>query len=466
MLFTEHFFILYFFPVFLLFYFLFRRIWYQNIIIIVFSLLFYASFGLYNLPIFLIPLVIDYAAGLYIYYVKSEEQKKNALWTVIAANLALLGYYKYFGFFNDNLHMIPFLKIDLTPYAAAATLIPLGISFITFQRISYIVDIYKGKIKPERNFFHYATYASLFPHLISGPIVRYSNIRESLARRTVSLLDIFEGTKFFIIGFFLKVGVADKLFLIEDYLVKNVESLYFVDSFILVFIFSLRIYIDFVGYSLIAIGLARFMGFTFPDNFLSPYQAKSVTDFWRKWNITLSNWLRDYLYIPLGGNRKGKIRTYVNLMITMILGGLWHGASWNFILWGLLHGLYLAIERYSSAKNISLPVPDYVKKILVFVLISFTWLTFLFQKPEQIGMVFKPIYTLAFGPMTEQLSRLLYENSIAIIFAIIWAFIIKEDYLKKIQPHWLWSLIFTVLFLITLGISFISESVPFIYFQF
>jgi alginate O-acetyltransferase complex protein AlgI len=412
------------------------------------------------------PLVVDYAAGLYIYYVKSKEQKRNILWTVVAANLALLGYYKYFGFFNENLHMIPFLRLDLTSYAAAATLVPLGISFITFQRISYIVDIYKGKIKPERNFFHYATYASLFPHLISGPIVRYSNIRDSLASRTVHLVDIFEGTKFFIIGFFLKVGVADKLFLIEDYLVKNVDALRFVDSFILIFIFSLRIYIDFVGYSLVAIGLARFMGFIFPDNFLSPYQAKSVTEFWRKWNITLSNWLRDYLYIPLGGNRKSKVRTYFNLMITMILGGLWHGASWNFMLWGLLHGLYLAIERYCNAKNISLPVPDYLKKILVFVLISFTWLTFLFQKPEQIGMVFRPIYLLTFGPMTDQLSRLLFENSTAIILAIIWAFIIKEDYLKKIQPHWLWSLIFTVLFLITLGISFISESVPFIYFQF
>ena len=467
MLFTDHFFILYFFPLFLLIYFFSRNIRYRNVVIVILSLFFYASFGLYNLPIFIIPLFLDYAAGIYLEKLKRERYRKLLVFLVVVGNLGLLGYYKYFIFLENNFgEIFSKIGIHLSSYSVAATLIPLGISFITFQRISYIVDIYRRKIRAERSFLYYATYASLFPHLISGPIVRYSNISKSLAKRKVSLEYIFEGCKFFIIGFFLKIAVADKLFLVESFLIKPNTELHFFEAIMLVFYFSLRIYIDFVGYSLIAIGLAKFLGFDFPSNFLSPYQAGSITEFWRKWNVTLSNWLRDYLYIPLGGNRKGTIRTYVHLLITMILGGLWHGANWNFMIWGFLHGLFLAIERFFVDNNYIVPIPLFLRRILVFTIVSFAWLTFLFTEPGQIQNVFSAIFRLEFISITPELFTLFISSIPSLLIACIWAFVIEEEKLKNLKANLFVSVVLTILFVYSLGNSFLFESVPFIYFQF
>ena len=467
MLFTDHFFILYFFPIFFIFYYLFRKsLILSDAVLIIFSLLFYASFGLNNLPILLVPLFIDYFAGIYLQKQKSKRKRKIILTLLIIGNLLLLGYFKYAAFTITSIllfHKTHYLT-DLTFYKSL--IVPVGISFITFQRISYAVDIYRKKIKASKNLLQYASYALLFPHLISGPIVRYSFIQQQLKKRKISSLLMFDGMKYLAIGLFLKLLVADKLYIVESTLSGNIANSHSIEAIILLFYFSFRIYLDFCGYSLIAIGLAKLMGFEFPHNFNAPYQALNITDFWRRWNITLSGWLRDYLYIPLGGNRKGKIRTYVNLIVTMLLGGLWHGASWNFVLWGLLHGSYLAIERYLSDSKINVPLPNLIKRYLTFLLVTVTWLTFLFKNPSDISMEINKIMQLNFVLPPLSTSLLIQESLLALIIAVVWSFFLKEEYIEKIKPSILTSVSIAVLFLICIYSALWGTGVPFIYFQF
>lgn len=467
MLFTDHFFILYFFPIFFILYYLFRRsLTLSDVILIIFSLLFYASFGINNLPILIIPLFIDYFAGIYLQKQRSKRKRKIVLTILIVGNLLLLGYYKYALFTIDSiilLHKDNFLT-TLTFYKNI--IVPVGISFITFQRISYEVDIYRRKIKACKNLLQYASYALLFPHLISGPIVRYSFIQKQLKKRKLTSLMMFDGMKYFVIGLCLKLLIADKLFIVENALSTNLKNIHSLEAICLLFYFSFRIYLDFCGYSLIAIGLAKLMGFEFPHNFNAPYQAINITDFWRRWNITLSGWLRDYLYIPLGGNRKGKIRTYVNLIVTMLLGGLWHGASWNFVLWGLLHGSYLAIERLLSDKKITIPLPIIIKRYATFLLVTVTWLTFLFKSPGEAAMEVKKILELNFTLPDLSLKLLMQESIVVLLLAIIWSFFLKEEYIEKIKPNLFTSVSIVILLLVCIYSALWSTGVPFIYFQF
>lgn len=438
----------------------------SDIVLIVFSLLFYASFGFGNLPILLIPMVIDFFAGIYLQKQKSVMRRKIVLATLVVGNLLLLGYFKYSAFAMSSIllfHTDNFLT-SLTFYKAM--IIPVGISFITFQRISYEIDIYRKKIKASKNLLQYASYALLFPHLISGPIVRYSFIQDQLKKRRLTSILMFEGMKYFIIGLSLKLLIADKLYLVESALSTNLAEIHSLEALCLLFYFSLRIYLDFCGYSLIAIGLAKLMGFEFPHNFNAPYQSVNVTDFWQRWNMTLSRWLRDYLYIPLGGNRKGKFRTYVNLIITMLLGGLWHGASWNFVLWGFLHGSYLAIERFLFDKKITVPLPTFIKKYLTFILITVTWLTFLFKNPGDIFMEINKIIQFNFTLPPVSTSILIKDSLIALVLAIIWSFYLKEEYIEKIKPNLTSAVCLVILFLICLFSALLSANVPFIYFQF
>ncbi len=468
MLFTDHFFIFYFFPLFFILFLLVRKnISLANLIIIVSSLIFYASFGIQNIPILIIPLVVDYLLGIYLYITKNKSYRKIIVALAVILNLLFLAFFKYLGFFLIN--STGFLPLSFQTYLLTiqrSLLIPVGISFITFQRISYIMDIYREKISPERNFISYCTYATIFPHLIAGPIVRYSLIKKQLKKRQITALTLFEGMKYFIVGLSLKVLIADQLYKVEQVILPNIHQIHFIESLVLVFYFSLRIYTDFAGYSLMAVGLAKLMGFNFPQNFSAPYRSNNITEFWRKWNITLSSWLRDYLYISLGGNRKGKIRTYINLLITMLLGGLWHGANWNYIIWGGLHGLYLAIERYLDDRNIHLPVPTLLQTICTFILVSFTWLTFLFASPSDIFQILKNIFSLNFTLPSSVILVPLIWSIPSFILAIVWSFILSEAYIEKLKPTLRSIVMFTILFIFSLGIALLNVGVPFIYFQF
>lgn len=468
MFFTDILFLLYFFPLFIFLYLIVHKNnIIANLIIVIFSLIFYASFGLSNLPILVIPLVLDFLIAIGIYKFQGTNLSRILLGIAVVANLGLLAYFKYYNFILDNIGTEYFSAKNISTLAALKPiLIPLGISFITFQRISYIIDVYRNKIIPTTNFLKYATYASLFPHLISGPIVRFSEIKEQLEKRVINAETIFEGTKYFVLGFAFKLLIANQLFTVEDLIVQNIIHIQFLESVILMIFFSFRIYFDFLGYSFIAIGLAKFIGFDFPQNFNSPYQSTSVTDFWRRWNITLSLWLRDYLYISLGGNRKGKLRTYINLFITMLLGGLWHGASWNFVIWGALHGVFLATERALADLKIKLTMPTYFYKTVTFTLITFTWMIFRFSDIKHLEIFLSSLINISIHPLDQFLIIQLVSSIPALTVAIIWSFFLNESLLERIKPLTRNGWAFTVIFLFLVMYSLLTKGIPFIYFQF
>ncbi|WP_236941097.1 MBOAT family O-acyltransferase [Flammeovirga sp. MY04] len=267
----------------------------------------------------------------------------------------------------------------------------MGISFYTFQTLSYSIDVYNGKIQAEKNLGKFALYVSFFPQLVAGPIERASDLIPQLhEKKKFNFLNLKSGIFQIILGFFKKVVVADTLGIYVDSIYDNFEYNFGLSLIIATYFFAFQIYCDFSGYSDIAIGCARIMGFNFMENFKLPYFSKSVTEFWRRWHISLSSWLRDYLYIPLGGNRKGTFSTYKNLMITMLLGGLWHGASWNFVIWGFFNGLYLAIEKRFNITNFYFK-NKLISSFILFNLICFTWIFFRSETIEQSFMILQNI---------------------------------------------------------------------------
>ncbi len=303
--------------------------------------------------------------------------QKWAVTVSVISNLSLLGFFKYFNFAVDSYTaLLASLGLD---GASADTLLrvtlPLGISFYTFQSMSYTLDVYRGQTAPLARFVDFACYVSMFPQLVAGPIIRFSEVAEQLRERTHTLEKFSRGCAFFSLGMAKKVLLANPCGQIAD-LVFDAGSVHTLDAWFGLFAYGFQIYFDFSGYSDMAIGLGLMLGFVFPKNFDSPYKARSVTDFWRRWHISLSSWLRDYLYIPLGGNRKGTARTYVNLMLVMLLGGLWHGASWNFVLWGGLHGLFLAIERMLGKSSPLRRWPIAAQVTLTFLLVNLPWVFF------------------------------------------------------------------------------------------
>lgn len=287
--------------------------------------------------------VIDYWAGRTIYASRDSGQRRRFLILSICVNLGLLGYFKYWNFGIDSLNAL-LAQWDVGHISWPAIVLPVGISFYTFQSMSYSIDIYRGAARPVERFDHFACYVALFPQLVAGPIVRYNTLEKQLRSREHSWEKFSSGARLFQIGMAKKLIIADNLAPVADAAFAATDP-GCAASWVGLLAYTFQIYYDFSGYSDMAIGLGRMFGFEFPVNFNSPYKSKSITEFWRRWHISLSTWLRDYLYIPLGGNKRGSIRTYVNLGLTMLLGGLWHGAAWTFVAWGAYQGGWLALER-------------------------------------------------------------------------------------------------------------------------
>jgi alginate O-acetyltransferase complex protein AlgI len=301
----------------------------------------------------------------------------RAITMSVVSNLLILGFFKYFNFsvdsYNGLMHLLGLSHLEWQRFFHIA--LPLGISFYTFQSLSYTIDVYRGDAKAMRNFIDFACFVSMFPHLVAGPILKFSYLAEQLEARTLTLDKFVRGIAFFSLGLAKKILLANGCAQIAD-AAFGAHAVGMRDAWLGAISYAFQIYFDFSGYSDMAIGLGLMLGFVFARNFDSPYRATSITDFWRRWHISLSTWLREYLYIPLGGNRKGKLRTYVNLMITMLLGGLWHGAAWTFVIWGAIHGGVLALERSRGGLWFTEKVPALVRMVPTFLIVVIAWVFF------------------------------------------------------------------------------------------
>ena len=348
----------------------------KNIVLLLASLFFYAWGEPVYVVLMILSIVLNYFCGRDI-EANADNPKKAKLSLVFAltANILILGFFKYYGFLLDTVNS--FLTTDI-PYRVLP--LPIGISFYTFQAISYVIDIYRKDAKPQKNILYFALYISMFPQLIAGPIVRYADIEEQLKMRKVTLRKLGQGSMYFIIGLAKKVIIANSTGAVfEEVAAMSTGSLSVLTAWVGVFSYAFQIYFDFSGYSDMAIGLGKMFGFEFKKNFDHPYVSKSATEFWRRWHISLSSWLRDYIYIPLGGSRCSLIKKYRNIMITFLASGLWHGANWTFVLWGGLHGLYQVI---GDLKNKIIPVKkdffviNIFRVIICFALVAFAWIFF------------------------------------------------------------------------------------------
>jgi alginate O-acetyltransferase complex protein AlgI len=348
-----------------------------------FSYLFYAAWNPPFVILLWISTAVDWVAGKKIINAKTRFQKKVFLTLSLVANLGLLGFFKYGNFLLDNfIYLLGLINIDYHP-ARPDIILPVGISFYTFQSMSYSLDIYRGKMKQWRSFWDFALYVTFFPQLVAGPIVRAIDFLPQLIEPVkVSARRLGWGLSLLVIGLYEKVFLADAIFApVVDSVYGNTAKAGFADAWLGTLAFSGQIFFDFAGYSTCAIGTALCLGFILPDNFKYPYGAIGFADFWRRWHISLSTWLRDYLYIPLGGNRKGPTKAYVNLMLTMLIGGLWHGASWRYVIWGGLHGAFLMADRLIRKRF--KPVDLGTHKLFAFFLatltyffLQFTWVVF------------------------------------------------------------------------------------------
>ena len=398
----------------------------------------------------------------------ANKNKKSLLFISITLMLLPLVYYKYFYFITTNIDEN--LISNNLVLAAKSIILPIGISFYTFQAISYLIDIYRGQIKGNENFIKYSAYVTMFPQLVAGPIVRFKEISAQLTFPKVSSDDIKVGTYFFIIGLSKKVLIADSLApiveLVFDGGTNNVFNFYII--LVGTIAYALQLYFDFSGYSEMAIGIGRLLGFKFPQNFNSPYKAKSLTEFWRRWHMTLTFWIRDYVYIPMGGNRKGIIRRYSNIIFTMVIFGFWHGAGWNFALWGGGHGVALVFENIvlKNAKTLTTKV---MRLIFMFIVVLLLWIPFrstdiqsTFIMWEALGdfEIQKLVYVIKLIDMKVALSILIMPLSLYLVF-------FKNNTYEMDKTMGLKSsILLSSLLIFSIFVMLSRPYIPFLYFQF
>lgn len=426
MLFSSMIFLWLFLPTLLILYKLFDKK-YRNYLLLISSIVFYGWGGIKYLYLIFLSIVINYFSGVLIDKYKNQPHyKKWILFLCIIINISLLGYFKYYNFIGRIINTL--LSFQVLPIKDIV--LPIGISFYTFQALSYVIDLYLGKIKLQKNIFNLALYVMFFPQLIAGPIVRYADVEKEINHRKIMLEDISYGIKRFIYGLSKKVLISNTLAKAVDLIFAyNVESLSTITLWTAIVMYAFQIYYDFSGYSDMAIGLGRMFGFHFLENFNYPYIATSIQEFWHRWHISLSTWFKEYIYIPLGGNRKGKVKTYINLVVVFFVTGLWHGASIAFVFWGLWHGFFSILER--------LFLGDFLKKNKFKLLNSiYVWLVVL------VGWVFFRIGSFKEGLNAVKRMFIYNENGVPIlkevitpqvIFIIIFAFLFC-GFIQKFSP--------------------------------
>lgn len=370
-----------FFPVVCIIYFLLPNNRYKNPFLLIASYYFYMNWEPIYAVLILLSTVLTYICGVLVEKNKIKNRKKIFLTFSLLINFSILFIFKYYNFINEsifNLLSVAGIRLNLPSFDF---LLPVGISFYTFQAVGYTIDVYRGNIKAEKNFFIYALFVSFFPQLVAGPIERAKNLLPQFhIEHKFNPDDVIEGLKKMIWGFFMKLCVADVLSNYVDAVYNNVSYHNGFSMFIATIFFTFQIYCDFAGYSNIAIGTARVMGFKLMNNFKQPYFSISIKEFWRRWHISLSSWFSDYLYIPLGGNRVKYSRHLLNLLITFLISGIWHGANWTFVLWGLLHGIYIIVENIIRKKIYTRNSENVLTRVFytmfIFSLVSFAWIFF------------------------------------------------------------------------------------------
>ncbi len=463
MVFSSLTFLFYFLPIVLIIYYIVPKKA-KNIVLLISSLLFYfygePKFGI----LMIISILLTYVHGLLMD--KYPKQKKLFLISSIVISSGLLVVFKYTDFIISNINMVLHSNIDLVKLS-----LPIGISFYTFQMISYIIDVYRGEAKVQKSFLKLATYVALFPQLIAGPIVRYTTIEDELDNRKYSFDNFSNGVRRFVIGLSKKILVANVLAsAISSFSTSQEKTVLF--YWIYGLANALQIYFDFSGYSDMAIGLGKMLGFNFPENFNYPYISKSVTEFWRRWHITLGTWFKDYIYIPLGGNRVGKIKWLRNILIVWFLTGLWHGAAWNFILWGVLYGVLLVIEKMGLLKVLE-KIPNVISRAYVALITIIGFIIFSGSSVSEILNNIGGIFGIGVSKFADLESLYCLKNYAAIfIIAIIGATPIMKNVVSKISKK-VSKLVNVIepVFLTTLLIVCISYLVdgsfnPFLYFRF
>ncbi len=395
MVFSSPIFLFVFLPAVLGLYFLLgRRV--RNLFLLVASLVFYAWGEIFYVLIMLVSIGINHAIGRWLGRAEKRRKQRFILATGVVLNLGLLGYYKYANFVVDNVNrVLASLGIDAVDWTPVH--LPLGISFFTFQAMSYLIDVYRGESKAQKSVVDVALYIALFPQLIAGPIVRYHDIARQLTDRVVTLKLVNSGAQRFIYGLAKKVLVANPMGLVADQIFA-IDGAQLTTPLVWLGLvcYTLQIYFDFSGYSDMAIGLGRMLGFKFLENFNYPYVSQSIREFWRRWHISLSSWFRDYLYVPLGGNRKGSLRTYCNLLVVFCLCGLWHGASWTFLFWGLFHGVFLVLERTGLARVLE-RMPVAARHLYTLLVVMAGWVFFRTETLTEAGLWFAALGGFAEG---------------------------------------------------------------------
>ncbi len=463
MVFSSITFLFYFLPIVLIIYYLIPNK-YKNIVLLISSFIFYFYGEPKNIYIMILSILATYIFGILIDKYKKTKYSKIFLILSIFINIGLLIYFKYADFIIKNVNLWLSSKIDLIH-----VILPIGISFYTFQLISYIVDVYRGEAKVQKNIIKLATYISLFPQLIAGPIVRYTTIENQLENREYNMKNFSIGVRRFIIGLGKKVMIANVMGnLINIFLVSDEKSVLF--YWLYAIALMIQIYFDFSGYSDMAIGLGKMLGFDFPENFNYPYIATSITDFWRRWHISLSSWFRDYIYIPLGGNRVSKLKWIRNIIIVWMLTGLWHGAEWNFVIWGLYFGVLLIIEKVFLLKWLQ-KIPKVISRIYTLFIVMISFIIFngegISTILENIGGLFKFV---SIPLITNESMYYLKSYIIVIILGIIGATpicknILTNEKLKKIvnilEPIYL-----LLIFIICTSYIVDGSFNPFLYFRF
>jgi len=461
MVFASTIFLYYFLPLFLTLYFLTPARG-KNLLIALASYVFYGWWRPDFVILMLISTVVDFSCGKGILRARQRDSRgKVWLWLSLTVNLGLLAYFKYANFGVDTLNALlqPF-HLGIAHWTSV--ILPVGISFYTFQTLSYTVDIYRGDAPPVKNFREFMCYVSMFPQLVAGPIVRYNTIADQLANRRHTFDKFSRGILFFQAGLAKKVLIADILSGLADQ-AFGTSGLQTSAAWIGVLAYTFQIYFDFSGYSDMAIGLGLMMGFRLPINFNQPYRSLNITDFWRRWHISLSTFLRDYLYIPLGGNKKGPYRTYVNLALTMLLGGLWHGAAWTFIAWGAYQGFWLIMERLGGKKSIYGRAPRQVQMALTFILVIFGWVLFRAENLPAALHFAGSLLGIGSGTALLNLEPIHLLAGIA-AGIIVWGIPTSQDLLSKQMP-WL-VILLQFIFLLALAQVHYADNIPFLYFQF